>query len=59
MEERGREMFWEAKRRQDLIRFGEFNKSWWEKEVSTSDRNIFPIPQWAIDSNPNLLLDPQ
>ena len=59
LEERGREMFWEAHRRQDLIRFGEFNKSWWEKGVSSTDRNIFPIPQWAIDANPNLLLDPQ
>jgi len=52
--ERGREMFWEAHRRQDLIRFGEFNKAWWEKSASTADRNTFPIPQWAIDSNPNL-----
>jgi len=52
--ERGREMFWEAHRRQDLIRFGEFNKAWWEKTVSTPDRNTFPIPQWAIDANPNL-----
>lgn len=58
LEERGREMFWEAKRRQDLIRFGEFNKSWWEKAASSADRNIFPIPQWAIDANPNLALDP-
>ena len=52
--ERGREMFWEAHRRQDLIRFGEFNKAWWEKNVSTFERNTFPIPQWAIDANPNL-----
>jgi len=52
--ERGREMFWEAHRRQDLIRFGEFNKAWWEKPASTPDRKTFPIPQWAIDSNPNL-----
>ena len=52
--ERGREMFWEAHRRQDLIRFGEFNKAWWEKDASTSDRNTFPIPQWAVDANPNL-----
>jgi hypothetical protein len=59
LEERGREMFWEAKRRQDLIRFGEFNKSWWEKDVSSVDRNIFPIPQWAIDANPKLSLPPQ
>ncbi len=52
--ERGREMFWEAHRRQDLIRFGEFNKAWWEKTASTPDRNTFPIPQWAVDANPNL-----
>lgn len=54
LEERGRELFAEGHRRQDLIRFGEFNSSWWEKPASTSDRNIFPIPQWAIDENPNL-----
>ncbi|MEI6748263.1 MAG: RagB/SusD family nutrient uptake outer membrane protein [Bacteroidota bacterium] len=52
--ERGREMFWEGHRRQDLIRFGEFNKAWWEKLASTPDRNTFPIPQWAIDANENL-----
>lgn len=54
--ERGREMFWEAHRRQDLIRFGEFSKSWWEKAPSGPERETFPIPQWAIDSNPNLAL---
>ncbi|MCK4289033.1 MAG: RagB/SusD family nutrient uptake outer membrane protein, partial [Bacteroidales bacterium] len=54
LEERGREMFWEAHRRQDLIRFGEYNKAWWEKPATLPDRNIFPIPQWAIDANPNL-----
>lgn len=54
LEERGREMFWEAHRRQDLIRFNKFNEAWWEKPASTSDRKIFPIPQWAIDANPNL-----
>ncbi len=56
--ERGRELFWEGHRRQDLIRFGEFNKAWWEKPASTPDRNTFPIPQWAIDANPNLALEP-
>ena len=52
--ERGREMFWEAHRRQDLIRFGKFNQAWWKKRASDVSRRIFPIPQWAIDSNPNL-----
>jgi starch-binding outer membrane protein, SusD/RagB family len=58
LEERGREMFWEGHRRQDLIRFGKFNQAWWEKDASTPDRNTFPIPQWAIDTNPKLAEPP-
>ncbi len=56
--ERGREMFWEAHRRQDLIRFGRFNAPWWEKPASSPDRNTFPVPMWAIDVNPNLVEEP-
>ena len=52
--ERGREMFWEASRRQDLIRFGKFGDAWWAKDADPEDKSIFPIPQWAIDANPNL-----
>lgn len=52
--ERGREMFCEGHRRQDLIRFGKFTNAWWEKPASTKERETFPIPQWAIDANPNL-----
>ena len=52
--ERGRELFCEGHRRQDLIRFGKFGNSWWEKPVSGAERTTFPIPQWAIDANPNL-----
>ncbi len=57
--ERGREMFWEASRRQDLIRFGKFGDAWWEKPVDKEDKSIFPIPKWAIESNPNLSLPPE
>ncbi|MEM7298691.1 MAG: RagB/SusD family nutrient uptake outer membrane protein [Bacteroidota bacterium] len=42
--ERGREMFAESVRRTDLIRFGEYNGTWWEKPASPEHVNIFPIP---------------
>lgn len=63
--ERGRELFAEGHRRQDLIRYGEFTKSWWAKGDSqggvSGDNSVltFPIPKWATDANPNLLEDPQ
>jgi hypothetical protein len=57
--ERGRELFCEGHRRQDLIRFGEFNKAWWEKAETDATRETFPVPKWASDANANLLLDPQ
>ncbi len=49
--ERGREMFAEGTRRQDLIRFGEFGGTWWEKPASPEFRQLFPIPQAALDAN--------
>lgn len=52
--ERGRELWLEGHRRQDLIRFGKFLNSGWEKQVSDASRKTFPIPKWAIDNNPNL-----
>jgi hypothetical protein len=55
LDERARELYCEGHRRQDLIRFGKFGQSWWEKNFSTADREIFPIPKWATDANPNLL----
>jgi hypothetical protein len=58
LEERAREMFAEGHRRQDQIRFGTWNKAWWEKDA-TSGKDTFPIPKWASDANPNLLENPK
>ena len=49
--ERGREMFMEVTRRQDLIRFGKWGDSWWEKTNSDNFRTVFPIPQEQIDAS--------
>ena len=49
--ERGREMFMEVTRRQDLIRFGKWGSSWWEKTNSDAYRIVFPIPQSQIDAS--------
>jgi len=55
LNERMREFHSEAKRRQDMIRFGAFTSGTWDhKEQSESYRILFPIPQGEIDSNPNL-----
>lgn len=50
LEERGREMFAESVRRTDLIRFGEFNGTWWEKQASPEHVNLFPIPFDALQA---------
>jgi len=42
--ERGREMFQETSRRTDLIRFGAYTGTWWEKPVSPDHVTLFPIP---------------
>ena len=54
--ERGRELYCEGVRRQDQIRFGKWEEAWWEKQAHGTDRRTFPIPKWATDANPNLLL---
>jgi hypothetical protein len=48
--ERGREMFSEAVRRTDLIRFGAYGNAWWEKSTSTANKTIFPIPFDALQA---------
>ena len=58
-EERGRELAFEMKRRNDLIRFGKFNDAWEFKDAATDDHwNLFPIPKTAIDSNSKLQQNP-
>jgi len=54
--ERGRELYCEGVRRQDQIRFGTWENAWWEKQAHGPSLRIFPIPKWATDANPNLLL---
>jgi len=56
--ERGREMFAEMARRQDLIRFGKWDDAWWEKPVSDANKALFPVPTTQINSNPNLVQNP-
>jgi starch-binding outer membrane protein, SusD/RagB family len=57
--ERGRELYCEGHRRQDLIRYGRWEQSWWEKNAHGPDMRVFPIPKWATDANSHLLEPPQ
>lgn len=46
-------------RRRDLIRFGVFTKKSWLSHKPNGDyRVIYPIPQTAMDANPNLVQNP-
>ncbi len=56
--ERGRELYWEAHRRTDLLRFGKFLDAWQQKEASGLERLLFPIPAASVASNPNLNQNP-
>jgi len=53
--ERGRELYAEGFRRQDMIRFGVYLNPRWEKpEVSAALVTLWPIPEAQINANPNL-----
>ncbi len=61
--ERGREFYYEAQRRTDLIRFGKFtdgNYNWaWKGGTingtnTDSHLNVFPIPGAEVSANPNI-----
>lgn len=67
LDERARELYWEAHRRNDLIRFGQFTENgvWpWKGGVQAgrtteSYRNLFPIPASELRANPNLTQNPE
>ncbi len=67
LDERARELYWEATRRTDLIRFGKFtggNYLWpWKGGVKAgvatdSKYNLYPIPSSDLTANPNLTQNP-
>jgi hypothetical protein len=67
LDERARELHWEAHRRQDLIRFGKFTGgayNWAWKGNSTngislpSHMDLYPIPAASLSTSPNLTQNP-
>jgi hypothetical protein len=58
IDERGRELYWESWRRQDLIRFGKFLQPWNEKPQTDPKVLVFPIPARSLAANPNLVQNP-
>ncbi len=67
LDERGRELYWEAQRRTDLRRFNKYTgdqKLWaWkggEKAGASTDSKyeLYPIPSPELNANPNLIQNP-
>jgi hypothetical protein len=58
LDERGRELYAEGWRRNDQIRFGTFTSTWDLKDNTEEFRVLFPIPDQAIATNPNLEQNP-
>ncbi|HWL00364.1 MAG TPA: RagB/SusD family nutrient uptake outer membrane protein, partial [Parapedobacter sp.] len=61
LDELGWEFAAEARRRQDLIRFGVFQtKSWFNHRphAQAQTRTLFPIPDGELSKNPNLEPNP-
>jgi len=57
--ERGRELYYEGWRRNDLIRFEKFNDPVDQRPLkSDKTKTLYPIPQRAVDTNPNLKQNP-
>jgi hypothetical protein len=58
LSERLFELTFEAKRRQDLIRFGKFTQAWEFKPATDARVLLLPIPQPQLDANPELTQNP-
>ena len=58
--ERAREFAWEGWRRNDLIRFGQFEGAWGFKTADPGNtfRRLFPVPNTELSLNPNLKQNP-
>lgn len=56
IDEWGREFIGERRRRMDLVRWGRFGDTWWDKSADPNDKeySIFPIPKRQLDANPLL-----
>lgn len=61
LDELGWEFAWEMHRRRDLIRFGIYTKKNWLSHDAAGEgdyRTVFPIPEAALTSNPQLTQNP-
>ncbi|MBD1393265.1 RagB/SusD family nutrient uptake outer membrane protein [Mucilaginibacter glaciei] len=63
LDERARELSWEAWRRNDLIRFGQFETEYplpndVLKMNTDPTRRLYPIPSTELKTNPNLVQNP-
>lgn len=56
--ERGREMFYEGQRRQDMIRFGVFGNAYGFTPASDANKILLPIPTSQLNVNKNLVQNP-
>ncbi|SNY94575.1 RagB/SusD family nutrient uptake outer membrane protein [Flagellimonas pacifica] len=61
LDERGRELYAESWRRNDMIRFGQYTRDWEFKaanSIGNSTYELFPIPAAQLLANPNLVQNP-
>jgi len=56
--EYSKELYWEGIARIHQIRFGTFSSAWEEKDIVDPTKVLFPVPQEALSSNPNLTVNP-